>query len=816
MWSRNGIWVVCAVAAITAGAVWACGPDFPTQLLDHRDATLKATPQNSFAWEATHLLPATDKLQAHESDASPYDAPKPADDAATQGLTAAQWQRVLALRQSADGSKAYDDGKDLPEDLRLYVAGAVDYAAANQACAAASKPAESTTAAAAPVATATTTACDKPDQAKMDLAIASFEKVLALPPDQATLRSVWAAYSLGRIHAQRANAAISDAAAFKREREAAAKAFQLARTRAVAGATDTQGLAVSSFGEEARLYLYNGKQQCSWANLYVDDNDCGTGIAVADLKHAIALYAAQAGHGSDSAVQSLATLANNVLRDDDRAAALVDGPLSQRLLVAYALARVGDGADSDATTSASAKPNPVLPALVQAIEKQGLDHVAGADRLAALAYGSGRYDLAATLAAKAPGPLTSWVDAKLALHKGDLAAAAAAYAEAAKAFPASDDPKAAIEPSNVLLLGGEQGVLALARGEYVEAMDHLYAAASRAGGDGNTYTDEDGGIGYGNDTFYVAERVLTIDELKAFVDAHAAATPVPAPSKDKDHQYGSGTLADNLRWLLARRLMRAKRYDEAQAYFPASGDPRFGTVDLRAKASEYASDLHHADSAWTDIGKAQARYAAAVIARENGMELLGFEQGPDYADNGGGLQGGSGHSAADLKQAFVTDGERQRFADSAAKLNWRFHYRYIAADEAVAAADLLPPRSQAFAAVLCKAASWMREGPPDYDDHYQGYSDTKPTGPSEAQRRVETYYQRYIKQGAYVKWNDNFGADCEAPDFDRARQLLRHQRIVQARHFIRHWLPVEIVASVLVLAGLVGWWLRRRRRCATA
>ena len=364
----------------------------------------------------------------------------------------------------------------------------------------------------------------------------------------------------------------------------------------------------------------------------------------------------------------------------------------------------------------------------------------------------------------------------------------------------------------MLLLGGEQGVLALARGEYVEAMAHLYDAASHAGGDGNTYTDDDGGSGYGNDTFYVAERVLTVDELKAFVDAHAAATPAPAPSKDKDHRYGSGTLADNLRWLLARRLMRAKRYDEAQAYFPASGDPRFGAVDLRAKASEYASDIHNADSAWTDIGKAQARYATAVIARENGMELLGFEQGPDYADNGGNFQGGSGHSVANLKQTFVTDGERKRFDDSAAQLNWRYHYRYVAADAAVAAADLLPTRSQAFAAVLCQAAKWMREGPPDYEDHYRGYSDTKPTGPSEAQRRVETYYRRYIKQGAYVEWNDNFGADCEAPDFDRARQLLMHQRIVKAKHVIRHWLPVEIFASVLVLAGLVGPWLRRRRR----
>ncbi len=818
MWNRNVVLSACIATAVAAGVVWACGPDFPSQLLDHRDATLKATPQNSFAWEAAHLLPATDTLRPQESEASPYDTPNPVDAAKSQGLTPAQWQRALALRQSVDGGKAYDDGKDLPEDLRLYIAGAVDYAAANKACAAAVNPAEATTAAASPTSTAATTACDKPDQAKTDLAIVSFEKVLALPPEQAMLRSVWAAYTLGRIHALRASAAINDAAAFKRERDAAAKAFQLVRTRAVAGASDTQGLAVSSFGEEARLYLYNGKQQCSWASLYVDNNDCGAGIAAADLKHAIALYAAQAGHDSDSAVQSLATLAGNVLRDDDRAAALVDGPLSQRLLVAYALAHLGDDEGSDAATAAPspAKLNPALPALVQAIEKQGLDHVAGADRLAALAYRSGRYDLAATLAARAPGPLASWVDAKLALHKGDLVTAAAAYADAAKAFPKSDDPKAAIELSNVPLIGGEQGVLALARGEYVEAMGHLYDAANSVGGDGNIYTDDDSGIGYADDTFYVAERVLTIDELKAFVDAHAAASPAPARTNEKDHEYGTGTLADRLRWLLARRLMRATRYDEAQAYFPASGDPRFGDVDLRAKANEYAGDMHKADSAWTDIGKAQARYAAAVIARENGMELFGFEQGPDYVDNGGDFQGGSGHSAADLKQAFVTDGERQRFADSAAKLDWRFHYRYIAADEASASADLLPPRSQAFAAVMCKAASWMREGPPDYEDHYQGYGDTKPSGPSEAQRRVAAYYQHYVKQGAYVSWNDNFGADCEAPDFDRARLLLRHQRIVKAKHLVRHWMPYEIASFVLVVAGLAGWWMRRRRRNAVA
>jgi hypothetical protein len=807
MFKHKHFAITLAMTLTVAGVVWACGPDFPNQLLDHRAATLKATPQNDFAWEAQHLLVATDALKANEALASPYDeSPKKVDDAKSQGLTAEQLKQVTALRQSTDGSMAYDDGKDLPEDLRLYTAGAVDYAAALAPC----KVAAGATAESSDV-------CPGLDSAGMDSAIASFEKVLALPPDQSTLRSVWAAYMLGRIHAARTNAHVADAAVFKRERDAAAKAMQLARILAVGGASDTQGLAVASFGEEARLYLYSGKQQCSWVDLFSDKSDCGDGIAPADFNHAIALYAAQAGHGSDSAVQSLATLAGNVLRDDQRAAALIDGPVSQRLLVAYALARMGGDATYDNANGVAqpVKLDPVLPALVQAIEKQGIDHVASADRLAALAYRNGQYDIAGMLADKSPGPLASWVKAKLALHKGDLAAAAAAYAEAAKAFPKDDDPKASIQPSNTNLIIGEQGVLALARGEYVEAMSHLYDAAARVGGSGDVYNDEGAGVGYGDDVSQIAERVLTIDELKNFVNAHAPASPSPAKAADKDRYLGSRPLADNLRWLLARRLMRAGRYDEAQKYFPVSGDARFGDVDLRAKAHDYARDLHEADHVWTDIGKAEARYAAAVIARENGMELLGYEQDPDYNVYGGGYPGDFDFNIKRVKQDFVTDGERQRSADSAAKPDLRFHYRYIAADDASAAADLLPPRSQAFAAVLCKATHWMREGPPDYHDHYQGYGDPKPTGLPEAQRRVDAYYQRYVKQGAHVEWADNFGENCEVPDFKRARALLKHQRIVRAKHLIRYYLPYE-VAGLLVLAGGFAAWLLCRRRRKTA
>ncbi|HET6554283.1 MAG TPA: hypothetical protein VFG49_12160 [Dyella sp.] len=800
-------WIVAALATAFAGAVaWACGPMFPNQLLDHRDATLKAVPQNSFAFEAMHLLPATDALATDRS--SPRDdvAVATGEDAAAAalGVTAAQLARINTLKALDDSDAAYAQGGDLPEDLRAYTAGAVDMAKDQQ-----------------------------------DKAAARFEQVLAMPAEQAKLRSVWAAYMLGVVHAARVHASTSDADAFQRERGAAAKAFQLARARAVEGASDTQGLAIASFGEEARLYLYGHGKQCSWRDLYAVatddagdgdsdshnlgfDGTCGDGIASADFKRTITLYAAQAGHQSDSGVQSLVAIADFVMRHPTRVDELIDSPVPQRLLVAYALARI-DGASSDsAAGTTTRKVDARLTALVQAIVKRGTDQVAGADRLASLAYEVGDYALAAQLAGKSSGPLAEWVRAKIALQKGDLAAAHAAYAAAAKAFPKEGDAQAAIEPSNVHLITGEQGVLALARGEYVEAMGHLYDAALAVGGDGNDDDEDDAGIGYGNDAFYVAERVLTVDELKHFVDMRSPASPVPAKANEVDG-YGrvQFPLADDLRWLLARRLMRTGRYEEAQVYFPADDDPRVAIADedgksrpanLRSKASTYAKALHESEHAWTDIGKAQALYAAASIAREDGMEILGFEQNPDFRDNGGSFQGGSGQDRESMKQAFVTEGERQRYSDSEAKPYNRFHYRYVATEEAGRAADLLPPRSQAFAAVLCKAAGWMLEGPPDYEDHYQYYGDPAPSQPSERMRRATAIYQRYVKQGPYVEWAEDFGRHCQAPDFDRARALKRSQQVARLKHAVHRYFHYGLGAFVLVLAGLATGLVYRRRR----
>ncbi|MET0618025.1 MAG: hypothetical protein ABWZ54_09635 [Luteibacter sp.] len=774
------------VLALAGAVTWACGPWFPTQMLDDRDATLKAVPQNTFAFEAAHLLPATDTLVAVETPAYGEPATKP-------DLPADQEDRVKALAASATGAVAFEAGKELPDDVRHYVAGAVDWKRAVADCPGAPDSEDGEATSKPP--------CDSFDAEALASAQSHFEAVTALAPDQARARGAWAAYMLGEVHALRA-AKAAGTPAFAAERGAATKAFQDTRSRVLAGASDAQGLAVASFGEEARQHLYVGAKACLWADMVRGDG-CLADVAPADLKHAIALYAAQAGHGSSGAVESLAAIAAGVLGEPDQAAALVDGPVSQRLLVAYALARVSP-------QSSDGKPDPTLTALLDAIATVGPDKVAAADRLASLTYELGRYDDAAKLLVHAEGPLASWVRAKLALRKGDRNAAALAYADAAKAFPRADDPKAALEPGSVHQLMGERGVLALSRGDYVEAMTRMYEAATAVGGDGNVYGEDGEGVGagYGNDLMYIGERVLTVDELKTFVDSNAPSAS-PAPKADDEHASAASlTSGDRLRWMLARRLMRAGRFDDASGYFPAGVDKRYAEVDLRGTAKAYAGAVHDGDHRWTDIGKAEARFAAAKIAREQGMEILGFEQDPDYSDNGGSFPGGSGQTAASLKGDLVTAGERQRFGDSSAQPDRRFHYRYVAADRAVSAADLLPPRSQAFAATLCVAAGWMLEGPPDYSEAGDG-EEGKPL--NERQRRAKAYYDRYVKQGPYVAWADDFGVTCEQPDFNRARELKRAQQVRAVKHFIRKNLIAEVAVLLLVVGGL-GWLIARRRR----
>ncbi len=74
------------------------------------------------------------------------------------------------------------------------------------------------------------------------------------------------------------------------------------------------------------------------------------------------------------------------------------------------------------------------------------------------------------------------------------------------------------------------------------------------------------------------------------------------------------------------------------------------------------------------------------------------------------------------------------------------HYRWQAAEWAGPSADLLHPRTQAWAAVLCHAASWV------------SYRDTE-TG--------ALIYQRYVKNGTVFDWSAHVGRGCPGAVFKK-------------------------------------------------
>ncbi|RDD82556.1 hypothetical protein DVJ77_06410 [Dyella tabacisoli] len=560
--------------------------------------------------------------------------------------------------------------------------------------------------------------------------------------------------------------------------------------------------------EQDTAQAEDSRMQCDWRSFF-NSTECAAAIVPADLKQAIALYAQQTAHGSANGVQSLRFIAGWALKDRVRVDALIDDPVAQRLLVAYALARVGDtyaddkSGDSDylpldaAVGAKNVKVNPQLVTLIDAIDAHGLGHSEGADRLAALAYRTGRYDLAAKMADKQTTPLASWVRAKLALQKGDLAAAGAAYADAVKAFPVQAVDLASLESDNVSLIRGERGVLAVARGEYVEAMGYIYGAAQ---GRASDRRDEDfGDRDYEGDVTYLAERVLTADELKSFVDKNAPAN-VPASADER-----AASLRVTLRNMLARRLMREGRYDEAMPYFaevtpavllkpPFSSSAQDALT--RQAAQDFAKAMKAADHAWSSTEKARQLFAAAQIAHDQGANILGYDDWHNQLHN-------QSLNQADGAQTYFGADESKRLEASGGVRIPHEQYMYTATDLAWRAADALPPRSQAFAATLCTASGWMI-----YANYYV-YDAEK-----DRAARIHKIYRRYVKEGPYVDWAEDFGRQCEDPDFTAAESMVRAQYIAHAKHWARRALPY--LAGVTVLIGLWGIMLWRRRRKVTA
>ena len=518
------------------------------RLLDNRGQSLAELPEGNFRFEISrlgHAIAGLKNVTRHPPIAwmRPTHAEQ-RDKAEQAGLTAEQQALVKQLRSLTDAHQVEIQGANLPAELKLYLAGAVAFNAGDHG-----------------------------------LAAEYFQKVLALPADQRALRSTWAAYSLGR-------------ALFAMSAEADAGSR-------LAGSI-SKGLRANPSAEHRRLQRSTGAgRRQSWRR-------SPRRRTAGDWNRAIELYATQNLQGSAVGYTSLKLLmADLAAMPDDQLAVLLKGKPVQQLVTASLISRLG-------WSFGDQPPNELkLIKLLQNSTRGSLDN---ADRLAAVNYQQGDYASAkAFLEHAGDGGLAWWLRAKLAVRDGDKNAAAAAYAKAAQAFPQNESwgerrtpdwdyetlqPKCRVE--------GESAILALQRGDYLQAFDQLYRSKDI----------------YWFDAATVAERVLTVDELKQYVDTQVPAPP-PLTQQDRDN-YVPLPVAAKLRNLLGRRLLREERYDEAPAYFDS--------VELQAKAKWYGQLRNDAESKWWPTKRAFAYYHAATLARFDGMAVAGLRDVPGLRD----------------------------------------------------------------------------------------------------------------------------------------------------------------------------------------
>lgn len=480
----------------------------------------------------------------------------------------------------------------------------------------------------------------------------AFAAILALPAFERRNKSTWAAYMLGKL-------------AFKNGDFAQAAEY-FARTRELAreGFSDSVGLAAASLGEEARC-AFERRDWLAACELYLRHYATGDATALNSLR-----FTAAAACG-DPRPEVFAAFAR---------APAPRVVITARMLERYDHRLVGYGLGYYPTTIPDLhEPQEVTPVVgrwLAALEAANVTASREASLFALAAYNSGAFADSARWLKLAPDddPGANWLRAKLLLRDGKIDDATALLAALVRR---ADTPFAT--PLNAPRVQGDLAALRLARRDYIDAL-RLFLRAD-----------------YWEDAAYLAERVLTLDELNRFVQ-----TEHPLGARERE-----------LRHLLARRLVRAGRDLEAGFQLPN------GYAALLAHFKtlvETGRDTTHAPAT-----RGLSLAMAARILRTSGMELRGTELEPDFTIYGGAFDRTGSRFEFRTQPGGLTapsDDELARVLASAPTPNLRFHYRYVAADLAWEAAQLLPDNSLELATLLNEAGGWLKARDPKAADRF--------------------------------------------------------------------------------------------------
>jgi len=557
-----------------------------------------------------------------------------------------------------------------------------------------------------------------------DEARAAWQTLLNRPAEERHYRSVWAAFMLGK-------------AALKAGDPQAAKWFELTRDLAKTGFADPLGLAADSYGWEGRSE-WKQNHPAKAAQLFLTQLALGDEGAVVSLKALIPDRLPVDGfvnYGPASEEDS--SQWNDERRKAEAEKTLValkeaaKDPLLRQLVTAHILAAVDQSSDSqsDAQSEGKGQTADRFTRWLSVIAEEHIERVENADYLGWVAYGNGDYKAAERWLklADPDSPVALWLSAKLLRRAGKLDEAAKAMAQAQQAIVPitnytgwtwrADDTGGGGHWSFGESASGDLGALQLEQAQFTPALESFL----KGGGKDPSFAGENAYGGLWDDAAFVAERVLSADELKAFVDRQ----PVP---KGTPAEGGDDFPIVRLRYLLGRRLVREDRYREATQYLKPPYDKVLTAYvqALEAGANEKLPKHERARS-W---------FKAAWLARYDGMEIMGTEGAPDGFSEGGDFE--LPDLAKQQQTGFYVDAiegadektskhpivlkpskeELQRLANTKTSPDLRFHYRVIAGALAIRAADLLEDNSEELADVLNTAGQWVKDRDEKTGDRY--------------------------------------------------------------------------------------------------
>ena len=564
----------------------------------------------------------------------------------------------------------------------------------------------------------------------------AWESLLKRPAEDRHYRSVWAAFMLGKAALKQGDFAT------------AVNWFEATRDLAKNGFADSLGLAADSYGWQGKGQLKQGHPEKA-AKLFLTQLALGDKSAIVSLKALVPdrpMVDGFVNYGPASEEDSSQWTDERQKAEDAKTLvalkAAAKDPLLRQLVTVHILATESDPTLIEEETYENprdlAKRVNRCGRWLSIITDARIEHVENADYLGWVAYVNGDYNGAERwlqLSDKYT-PAALWLSAKLLRRAGKLDEAAVAMQRAQETISTADgytgwaltedpaeyqdfrfDTRSDLEGEHwpfANSASGDLGALLLEQARFTPALETFFK---------NAVTDSGDLGGLWDDAAFVAERVMSTDELKTFVDHQ----PVPSGTP----QNGGDFPIVRLRYLLGRRLVREDRYAEAASYLKSPYDK---------VVAEYVSALQAgANDKLSKLERAKAWFKAAWLARYDGMEIMGTEGAPDGFSTGGDFEIPDlakqqltgvyevtkyNDSSGEEKKTSVpiilkpAKEELTRLAKTKASPDLRFHYRIIAGALAIKAAALMGDNTEELADVLNTAGSWVKDRDEKLGDHY--------------------------------------------------------------------------------------------------